>query len=130
MRTIRLERTDKEMPLPDRNPIVLHAVEDANFCFGDIRYVKTGLRFYFPADMQRRFESLVPGIVILDSFQPEIDGCLQLIVLCVSMEVRLGRMQRVASLSLHDAPLIPLRFAEFVEGKRAIRGGPEPVIKP
>jgi hypothetical protein len=130
MRTIRLERTDKSVPLPNNNPMTLHAVEDANFCLGDIRYIKTGLRFYFPVDIQPRLKSLVPGLVILGSTQPEVDGCFQLIVACVSMEVRLGKSQRVATVSLHEMALTSVRFAEFSDSKRVICGGPEPTIIP
>jgi hypothetical protein len=103
----------------------LHSTEDANFYFGDIRYVKTGLRFYFPGDVQRSLKSLVPGMAILDSTQPEVDGCFQLIVLCCAVEVRIGRGQRVASLSLFEMQPMAVRFAEFSEGKRVICGGAE-----
>jgi hypothetical protein len=123
MRTIRLERIDKEIPQPDRNPIVLHSTEDANLYLGDIRYIKTGFRFYFPADIQRNIKSSVPGMVILDSTQPEVEGCFQLIVLCCAVEVRIGRGQPVANLSLFEIEPMVVRFAEFVEGKRVICGG-------
>ena len=126
MRTIRLERVDKEMPLPDRNPITLFAVAEANMVFGDIRYLKTGLNFYFPEDVQRNFSSLIPGMVILDHIQP-LESCLQLIVLCCGMEVRIGRMQKIAAIHLFELQPMAVRFAEFVAGKRTICGGAEPI---
>ena len=120
MKTIRIEKTNKEVPSPYANPITLHATEDSNFSFGDIRYIKTGIRFYFPVDIQKTFESMVPGIVIIGNTQPEPDGCLQLIVLCCSIDARIGRGQMVAKLSLFEEKPIPVRFAEFSDGKRMV----------
>jgi hypothetical protein len=123
MRTIRIDKIDKEMITPESNPMVLHSAEDYNFDFGGIRYIKTGLRFYFPADIQRFYSSVVPGIVILDAQQSNIDGDLQFVVLCVSMSASIKRMQPFVSVSFCQMNPCPIRFAEYSEeGKRFVFG--------
>jgi hypothetical protein len=117
------------MPLPTENPVVLHAAEDSNMSFGDIRYIKTGIRFYIPdMGIEKTFKSRILGLVVLDSQQNAMDGDLQLIVLCCGMSVRIGRMQPVADMKLFEMKPVPIRFAAYSdEGKRLVFGRGEKV---
>jgi len=127
MRTIRLEKTDKGMLPPNGNPISLQSMEDVNLGFGDIRYVKTGIRFYFPRDIQKMIESTIPGLFVLGVAQQEPDGCLQVVVCCCAVTIRIGRSQKIANMTLFEMSPLAIRFAEFDAGTRVIRGAPETI---
>lgn len=125
MRTIRLEKIDKEIVLPNTNPFVLSATEDSNMGFGDIRYVDTGIRFYFPEDIVPHVEMLIPGLVYIGKSQGEVDGGLQLIVICCAVKATIGRMQKIAKMTLRKMEVESVRFVQFDDGKRMIFGGSE-----
>ena len=127
MKTIRIDMVDKEIPTPSENPVVLHAVEDSNMSFGDIRHIRTGIRFYVPADIEKVFHTRVPGLVILGHQQVEPSGDLILIVLCSIMSVRIGRMQPVAEMNLYEMKPVAVRFAMFGDGRRLMFGTGEKI---
>lgn len=128
MRTIRIELTDKEMPPPTGNPLTLRAADDSNLTFGDIRYIKTGIRFFIPSGIETTIRSCVPGLVVIGSQQNDLDGDLQLVVLCCGMQTRIGRMQAVATMSIFEMKPAPVRFAVFSDGgKRVMFGGGEKI---
>lgn len=125
MRTIRLEKTDKEIALPSTNPFILSATEDSNMGFGDIRYIDTGIRFYFPEDVVPYVEMLIPGLAYIGKSQGEVDGDLKLIVICCAMKATIGRMQQVAKITLRKMEVESVRFVQFDDGKRMVFGGAE-----
>jgi hypothetical protein len=130
MKTIRLEKIDREIPLPTGNPFLLHAIEESVFNFGDIRYVRTGLKFFLPADFTLRVEMLIHGLQFLGEEKHQPEGDFTLVVLCCGMKVSIGRMQHIAQVHLYEQKHDPVRFAEFTEGKRVIVGGAEQVENP
>ena len=121
MITLGLTR-EQQAPRPMGNPFKVRASWQTNYEF--LRKVGTGIHIDVPEGMILHIESIIPGVIVLGHEMTEKE--LVVVVAPFGGPVRLCPSNDFASVTILDAPVPPVRFAEIAAGGgRMITGAPE-----
>lgn len=116
---------DERAKRPIGNPFVIHALWESSFGSGGIREVGAGLAMKLGLHHEFRFFSLLDDVYILGHRVDPKDGEIILLVFSTRNNPLSEGTPQLASVSIVESRMAPVRFVESRDGKRVVVGGPE-----